>query len=224
MREWVSHRAAAQLNSRPPSYVGFVRFTAGWYMILITKRSPVALLGGHYVYHCEETEVLTIPSGHKIEKPSEEQRLMGVFKQVDMTKNFYFRWGANTFFLFCLLTAGIIATPMTSRLRCRAMLLPVICPTRDRGRSPVALLGTIICSQSHLRIPKPTRLKHIGSSRLYTVMLIKPVREIPLFSPFRSKLIVARRVDGARSRRLRNFNSKTFAPLRRCKILEARRE
>ncbi|KAH9027676.1 SacI homology domain-containing protein [Lactarius hengduanensis] len=70
--------------------LGFVRFTAGWYMILITKRSPVALLGGHYVYHCEETEMLTIPSSHKIEKPSEEQRLMGVFKQVDMTKNFYF--------------------------------------------------------------------------------------------------------------------------------------
>ena len=68
-----------------------MRFTAGWYMILITKRSPVALLGGHYVYHCEDTEMLTVPSSHKIDKPSEEQRLMGVFKQVDMTKNFYFR-------------------------------------------------------------------------------------------------------------------------------------
>jgi hypothetical protein len=77
--------------SIPHVRIGFVRFTAGWYMILITKRSPVALLGGHYVYHCEETEMLTIPSGHKIDKPSEEQRLMGVFKQVDMTKNFYFR-------------------------------------------------------------------------------------------------------------------------------------
>jgi hypothetical protein len=51
------------------------------------------------VYHCEETEVLTIPSSHKIEKPSEEQRLMGVFKQVDMTKNFYFRCAT---FVFCL--------------------------------------------------------------------------------------------------------------------------
>jgi hypothetical protein len=60
-------------------------------MIVITKRSPVALFGGHYVYHCEETEMLTIPSSHKIDKPSEEQRLMGIFKQVDMTKNFYFR-------------------------------------------------------------------------------------------------------------------------------------
>jgi hypothetical protein len=72
--------------------IGFVRFTAGWYMLIITKRSPVALLGGHYVYHCDETEMFTIPSSHKIDKPSEEQRLMGIFKQVDMTKNFYFRY------------------------------------------------------------------------------------------------------------------------------------
>jgi hypothetical protein len=35
--------------------------------------------------------MLTIPSSHKIDKPSEEQRLMCIFKQVDMTKNFYFR-------------------------------------------------------------------------------------------------------------------------------------
>ena len=52
---------------------GFVKFTAGWYMVLITKRSVVGLLGGHYsglrspshmnyanpspVYHCDETTV-----------------------------------------------------------------------------------------------------------------------------------------------------------------------
>jgi len=87
-REKKERKKTASLNVFP---VGFVRFTAGWYMLLITKRSPVALIGGHYVYHCDETEMLTIPSSHKIEKPSEEQRLMGVFKQVDMTKNFYFR-------------------------------------------------------------------------------------------------------------------------------------
>ncbi|GLB44123.1 putative sacI homology domain containing protein [Lyophyllum shimeji] len=46
---------------------GFIRFTAGWYMILVAKRS-------------------------KIEKPAEEQRLMNIFKQVDMSKNFYFSY------------------------------------------------------------------------------------------------------------------------------------
>ncbi|KAF7323248.1 Polyphosphoinositide phosphatase [Mycena chlorophos] len=71
---------------------GFVRFTAGWYMILITKRSYVALLGGHYLYHCENTEMIPVCFNHKIEKPTEEQRLMNIFKQVDMSKNFYFSY------------------------------------------------------------------------------------------------------------------------------------
>lgn len=61
-------------------------------MVIIAKRSIVALLGGHYVYHCEETDVVPISFNHKIEKPTEEQRLMNIFKQVDLTKNFYFRY------------------------------------------------------------------------------------------------------------------------------------
>ena len=149
-------------------------------MILITKRSPVALLGGHYVYHCEETEILSIPSSHKIEKPSEEQRLMGVFKQVDMTKNFYFRW-ATFVILLLILGSQSLATLMTLRLRCKATPLLVTCPIRGRGRSQVALRGTIICLQSHLRIPKLTRPKRTGSSQSYMVMSIKPVRDISLF-------------------------------------------
>ncbi|KAJ2913114.1 hypothetical protein MD484_g7305, partial [Candolleomyces efflorescens] len=71
---------------------GFIRFTAGWYMILITKRSVVALLGGHYLYHCENAEVVPISFNHKVEKAAEEQRLMNIFKQVDMSKNFYFSY------------------------------------------------------------------------------------------------------------------------------------
>ncbi|RDX43704.1 hypothetical protein OH76DRAFT_1324257, partial [Lentinus brumalis] len=72
--------------------VGFIKFTAGWYMILISKRSVVALLGGHYVYHCENTDILPIAFSHKVDKPTEEARLMNIFKQVDMSKNFYFSY------------------------------------------------------------------------------------------------------------------------------------
>ncbi|KAF8885657.1 polyphosphoinositide phosphatase [Infundibulicybe gibba] len=71
---------------------GFIRFTAGWYMILISKRSVVALLGGHYLYHCENTDILPVCFNQKVEKPAEEQRLMDIFKQVDMSKNFYFSY------------------------------------------------------------------------------------------------------------------------------------
>lgn len=71
---------------------GFVKFTAGWYIILVTKRSVVALLGGHYLYHCESTEMIPICFNLKIDKPAEEQKLMNLFKQVDMSKNFYFSY------------------------------------------------------------------------------------------------------------------------------------
>lgn len=76
--------------------VGFIRFTAGWYMILISKRSVVALLGGHYLYHCENTDITPVCFNHKVEKQAEEQRLMNIFKQVDMSKNFYFRCEVNS--------------------------------------------------------------------------------------------------------------------------------
>ncbi|KAG6812682.1 hypothetical protein H0H92_001311 [Tricholoma furcatifolium] len=71
---------------------GFIRFTAGWYMVLISKRSVVALLGGHYLYHCEGTDIIPVVFNHKVDKPTEEQRLMNIFKQVDMSKNFYFSY------------------------------------------------------------------------------------------------------------------------------------
>lgn len=60
-------------------------------MVLVTKRSVVALLGGHYIYHIEEIDTVPVCSNHKIDRPAEEQRLMNVWKQVEMGKNFYFR-------------------------------------------------------------------------------------------------------------------------------------
>ncbi|KIO33239.1 hypothetical protein M407DRAFT_65651 [Tulasnella calospora MUT 4182] len=70
---------------------GFVRFTAGWYMIVISKRAGVALIGGHYIYHCEDTSLYAVTTA-KVENPAEEQRLMNAFRQVDMSRNFYFSY------------------------------------------------------------------------------------------------------------------------------------
>ncbi|KAG1810036.1 uncharacterized protein HD556DRAFT_1428216 [Suillus plorans] len=56
---------------------GFVKFTAGWYMIVVSKRSVVALLD------------------HKIDRPAEEQRLVNMFNQVDMSKNFYLSYSCD---------------------------------------------------------------------------------------------------------------------------------
>ena len=68
-------------------------------MVTINKRSVVALLGGHYVYHCEGTDMIPVSWNHKIDKPAEEQRQVSIFKQVDMSKNFYFRYAARFAFI-----------------------------------------------------------------------------------------------------------------------------
>jgi hypothetical protein len=72
--------------------VGFVRFTQGWYMIFITKRRQVALLGGHYIYHIDETRLVPIGLQAKIDKNSDEARYIATFQNIDLAKNFYFSY------------------------------------------------------------------------------------------------------------------------------------
>ncbi|WVQ79290.1 hypothetical protein IAT38_001387 [Cryptococcus sp. DSM 104549] len=70
--------------------VGFIKFTGGWYLILMTKRSEVGLLGGHYIYHCDDT--MLFPIGPKVEKSAQETKMMNTFNLVDLSKNFYFSY------------------------------------------------------------------------------------------------------------------------------------
>ncbi|KAJ2718781.1 phosphatidylinositol-3,5-bisphosphate 5-phosphatase [Coemansia sp. Benny D115] len=70
------------------SLLGFVRFTKGLYISLVTRRKPVALLGGHYIYHVEDTRLLSIT--FKPERTEAEDRFIATFKNVDLTKNFYY--------------------------------------------------------------------------------------------------------------------------------------
>lgn len=73
---------------------GFIRFTAGYYMSVITKRSPVALLGGHYVYHIDETRLISLASDdlRKQEKNPEEARYLSTLDHLDISKTFYFSY------------------------------------------------------------------------------------------------------------------------------------
>ncbi|KAJ6148350.1 hypothetical protein N7497_010332 [Penicillium chrysogenum] len=60
--------------------LGFIRFTGAYYMLLVTKRGQVAMLGGHNVYQIDETELIPLttsePSHPKAEKHSEEARII----------------------------------------------------------------------------------------------------------------------------------------------------
>lgn len=75
--------------------MGFIRFTKGFYMSVITKRSAVALLGGHYVYHIDQTQLVPLCHSSLYRTPdrrSEENRYLTTFQSLDLSKTFYFSY------------------------------------------------------------------------------------------------------------------------------------
>ncbi|KAJ2582108.1 phosphatidylinositol-3,5-bisphosphate 5-phosphatase [Coemansia sp. RSA 1836] len=68
--------------------LGFVRFTKGCYISLVARRRPVALLGGHYIYHVEDTRLISV--AYRPERSEVEEKSIATFKNVDLTKNFYY--------------------------------------------------------------------------------------------------------------------------------------
>lgn len=82
--------------SKPISFlgiVGIISFLHGCYLTIITKCSPVALIGGNYVYHIDDTK--TIYLGEKLPKSEnkvDELRYRQIFDHIDLGKNFYFSY------------------------------------------------------------------------------------------------------------------------------------
>nr|CAB3246187.1 polyphosphoinositide phosphatase [Phallusia mammillata] len=70
--------------------IGFVRFVEGYYLILVTKQSKVADIGGNLVYKIEDTSMIYIPNNNaKISQP-DEWRYLKAFQTVDLSSNFYY--------------------------------------------------------------------------------------------------------------------------------------
>ena len=76
--------------------LGFIRFTGSYYMLLITKRSQVAMIGGHYIYQIDGTELvsLTTPSStrFRLDRNPEEARFVGILNNLDLSRSFYFSY------------------------------------------------------------------------------------------------------------------------------------
>lgn len=71
--------------------LGLARFTGPYYLSLITKCSVVAFLGGHYIYHVDETKLVPLAHNYKTpDRKSPEARLLNTFHQLDLSKTFYF--------------------------------------------------------------------------------------------------------------------------------------
>jgi phosphatidylinositol 3,5-bisphosphate 5-phosphatase len=76
--------------------LGFIRFTGEYYMLLITKRSQVALLGGHYIYQIDNTELISLsnasPPRSKVDRQGQEARYLAILNNLDLTRYFYFSY------------------------------------------------------------------------------------------------------------------------------------
>lgn len=71
--------------------LGFIKFTKGNYLSVITKCSQVAVIGGHFVYHVDETKLIPLNFQYRRpEKYSDEEKLLSIFKYLDLGKTFYF--------------------------------------------------------------------------------------------------------------------------------------
>ncbi|KAF2162511.1 hypothetical protein M409DRAFT_27135 [Zasmidium cellare ATCC 36951] len=76
--------------------LGFIRFTEAYYMLIITKRRQAAMVGGHYMYQIEGTELVPLTTGAGSsflrDRNPEEARFLGILNNLDLTKSFYFSY------------------------------------------------------------------------------------------------------------------------------------
>lgn len=70
--------------------LGFIKFTGGYYLCVVTKCSQVAVLGGHFIYHVDDTKLIPLDFRYRRpEKYSDEEKLLSIFKYLDLGKTFY---------------------------------------------------------------------------------------------------------------------------------------
>ena len=92
------NKSSGGLNQKCSAWalLGFIRFTGAYYMLLVTKRSQVAMLGGHNVYQIDETELISLTTPElsrlKPEKQAEEERYKAILNNLDLTRSFYFSY------------------------------------------------------------------------------------------------------------------------------------
>ncbi|GMM31096.1 phosphatidylinositol-3,5-bisphosphate 5-phosphatase [Martiniozyma asiatica (nom. inval.)] len=71
--------------------LGFIKFTKCYYLVVVTKKRTVAVLGSHSVYHIEETELVPVANNYKTpDRNSDEARYLQTFSNIDLNKTFYY--------------------------------------------------------------------------------------------------------------------------------------
>lgn len=83
-----------KLRSTTWGLLGFIKFTGPYYMLLITKKSTVAMIGGHYIYQIDGTELIPLtPRNFKTDqRNTEETRFLAILNNLDLTRSFYYSY------------------------------------------------------------------------------------------------------------------------------------
>jgi hypothetical protein len=88
-----------QLKCSTWGLLGFIRFTDAYYMVMITKRAQVAVIGGHYIYQVDGTEMIPLTTGStsrfQKDRNPEEARFLASLNTLDLTRGFYFSYSYN---------------------------------------------------------------------------------------------------------------------------------
>lgn len=87
-------RGGIRLRCTMWGILGFIRFTGPYYMHIITKKSTVAIIGGHHVYQIEGTELISLAAARNKSDTwnTEESRFLAVYTALDLTRCFYFSY------------------------------------------------------------------------------------------------------------------------------------
>lgn len=95
--------------------LGFIRFTACYYLVVMTKCSQVAVLAGHCIHHIDETQLVPISNNYrKPDKYSVETRLISTFQSLDLSKTFYF---SNTYDITNTLQTNLLREKLKAKDR-----------------------------------------------------------------------------------------------------------
>ncbi|CAO1341880.1 unnamed protein product [Diamesa tonsa] len=72
--------------------VGFVRFLEGYYLILVTKRNKIGVIGNHVIYTIKDTTIYRISAESNKNSNPLESKYLKMFMNVDLSSNFYFSY------------------------------------------------------------------------------------------------------------------------------------
>lgn len=88
-----------KLKANTWGLLGFIRFTDAFYMVMITKKQQVAMIGGHYIYQVDGTELVPLSTGSsslfQSNRNPEETRFLAIFNNLDLQRAFYFSYSYN---------------------------------------------------------------------------------------------------------------------------------